>query len=229
MCVFKNYRLGGSPHVLGQACTNAFPNDLHWPFLQIADSLGASPGSLKHCWGGYDPWPRGVFWPPWWGGTLSRKATSVYFLGTWKQMEINFVWQILQHTLKILPLSGAYRIEICFWCCSARDFSNFHARGRERVKVWYLWVCSLEAKTREPRLSSATCRLRHSEQIPSFVDVCFSRRSSIIVPTTTNGFWTHLLHRAGKDPQCTGQLYGLIIITNIYDMLMACQASFWAF
>lgn len=50
--VFKNYGLGRSPQVLGQASTNAFPNDLHWPFLQIADSLGASQGRLKYCWGG---------------------------------------------------------------------------------------------------------------------------------------------------------------------------------
>lgn len=47
-----------------------------------------------------------------------HKAALVYFLGIWKQMEINFVWQILQHSLVILPLSGAYRIEICFWCWS---------------------------------------------------------------------------------------------------------------
>lgn len=38
--VFKNYGLGRSPHVLGQASTD---------LLQIVDSLGASQGSLKYC------------------------------------------------------------------------------------------------------------------------------------------------------------------------------------
>ena len=160
MHVFKNCGLGRSPHVLGQASTNAFPNDLHWPFLQIADSLGASQGRLKYCWGGCHPWPWGVFWHFWCGGIRPLWYIFLEYENKWKLILFGKSCNIplrYCHSLGLTELKSVFDAE-------PRDFLNFRAWGRELVRVWNLWVCDSESKMRDP-VWALLCMDCHSEQI----------------------------------------------------------------
>lgn len=160
MRVFKNYGLGRSPHVLGQAstmpsqmiCTDLFFANCWQPgslprepeiLLRRVSSL-ALRGLLTLLMGWY-------------------KAALVYFIGIWKQMEINFVWQILQHSLEILPLSGAYRIEICFWCWSM-GLLKFPCLRERALLEREVYECHSGSKMRNP-VWALLCMDCHSEQI----------------------------------------------------------------
>lgn len=61
-------------------------------------------------------------------------AALVCFLRMWKQMEINFMWHIMQHSLKILPLSGVTELKSVFDADPLLKFPQLREGACESVK-----------------------------------------------------------------------------------------------
>lgn len=188
--VLKNYRFGRSPHGLGQAYINVLQDDLYWPFLQIADSLGASrrsPFSLKHCWGWDKPWPWGGSFVPFGGVVPSVRllwCVSLNYENKWKL------------TLCNISCNGPLR-----WCHSlgiTELKSVFDADpwrfSISRLKGGSLWKCEIcEGVTWSPRseIESHPC---HVPTVSFWADHLTGARC---------GAWTHDPEVKTQVPQIT--------------------------